>query len=67
MKIRKSILTATTGVLLAAFGGMALASPTPQKPSSSTATKQPCRQRTTNLRLALAAAQSRRLIRIDWC
>jgi hypothetical protein len=40
MKIRKSILTATTGVLLAAFGGMALASPTPQKPSSSTATKQ---------------------------
>jgi Domain of unknown function (DUF5666) len=40
MKIRKSILTASTGILLAAFSGMALASSNPQKPSSSTATKQ---------------------------
>ena len=40
MKIRKSLLASTTGVLLAAFSGMALASPNPQKPSNSTAAKQ---------------------------
>ena len=40
MKIRATMLTAATGVLLAAFGGMVLASPTPQKPASSTAAKQ---------------------------
>src|SRR5262249_25235111 len=37
MKIRKSILTAGTGVLLAVFGGMAIASPSPQKQPASAA------------------------------
>ena len=39
MRIRKSFLPVTTGVLLA-VSGMALASPNPQKQSSATATKQ---------------------------
>ena len=37
MKIRKSILTAGTGVLLAVFGGTAIASPSPQKQPASAA------------------------------
>jgi hypothetical protein len=35
MKIRKSILTTSTGILLAVFGGMALAGPNPQKQQAS--------------------------------
>ena len=40
MKRRKSILTTATGVLLAVFSGMALASASPQKQPSPTAAKQ---------------------------
>lgn len=40
MKIGKSIITTTAGVLLAAFSGMALATAGPQKQSSPAVTKQ---------------------------
>jgi len=40
MKIRKSMLAATTGILLAAFSGTALAGQNTQKPASSKAAKQ---------------------------